>query len=130
MSFSVRFDSEKNIVYVTADGTAKLEDFDRALEIMTTSEEYPPNTPAVWDLRSVDFSNFDRELILDIIRVRERYAERDNAKVAVVADSAVGFGMSRMYELNTAVRPNPQNVRTFRDLESAEQWLLAPENSA
>jgi len=124
MPLSVQFDRDKNLLQVKAIDMVTIEEFGEVLEEMTSSDEYPPDTPAVWDLRAFEFSILNRDVMMEFILARERFEQRNNVKVAIVVNSTFGFGMGRMYELITSVRSNPQTVRTFRDLASAEAWLI------
>lgn len=125
MPLQMQYDSGKKLICVTAVGVVTFEEFDQCLQQITESTEFTNDAPALWDLRPFDFSSLNRDAIMQFIRVRERYTQRDNARIAVVVNSSVGFGLSRMYEMITAVRKNPQNVRTFRDLAEGEEWLLS-----
>jgi hypothetical protein len=130
MPITVRFDSTKKILHVIPKGRVTLDDFAQFMEQVTSDREFPSNVPTLWDLRSFEFSNLTREVMMELIKVRECYPQRDNANIAILVDSTIGFGMGRMYGLITSVRANPQNARTFRDLASAETWLLEDRNSA
>ena len=125
MPLELRYSREKKILYVTAVGVVTLEEFDQLLQQVTGSTEFPHDIPALWDMRPFDFGSINRETIMDFIRARERHPRRDNARIAVVVTSSVGFGLSRMYEMITAVRKSPQKVQTFRDYAEAENWLLS-----
>ena len=63
----------------------------------------------------------------------ERFVEIDNAdserlegfKLAIVVSGALEFGMGTMYEMMS--REQDRNVRIFRDLGLAREWLQIPE---
>ena len=54
---------------------------------------------------------------------RDRFSSRDTARVAYVVTSELGYGMTRMYEIQAGVEPDLNRV--FRDFDEAERWLLA-----
>lgn len=130
MPIDVGYDRKKNLVYVTVSGKVTLDEFGQALERITASDEFSPDTPSIWDMRNFEFGMLDREVMMEFIKVRECYPQRDHARVAVIVSSTLGYGMGRMYEMITAVRSNPQRVSTFRDLAEAEAWLAGDSDSA
>ena len=46
-----------------------------------------------------------------------------HSRVAVVVNSDVGFGMSRMAQMSTEARTPTIVIRTFRSYEDGERWL-------
>jgi len=124
MPLDHHYDREKKLHIVTAVGEATFEQLDQFLKKITSSDEYSADLPAIWDLRRFDFKVMDSKLLRSVIRMRERYPQRDGVRIALVVDSDVGFGVGRMYELITAVRRNPQTTKVFRDFADAERWIM------
>ncbi len=130
MPLELRYDAGKGIIYVTVDGNVHVDEFDGVTKAIVSSDEYPPDTPTLWDARSVHVKidagsgqakGSEKQFLLDMIAMRKRYPERGNAKLAIVVPSDFGFGMSRMYELLSGGLP--QSIMVFRDFAEAEQWL-------
>ena len=121
MSTDIHYDREKNILHIVVHDVITVDEFGDILEKITRAEEYAPDVPALWDLSAVDASKADTSIIEKLITVRERYPERGKTKLAMVASSALAFGLSRMYEALSA--DLPQTIGVFRDRVEAEQWL-------
>ena len=90
--------------------------------MIVNSEEYPPDTNTLWDLRNFDFSTIDAETQRQWVDLRKKHPERGKAKMAIVVDSDMNFGKSRMYEMWSSELP--QRMRVFRDYPEALAWLL------
>jgi len=127
MAFDIRFDRKKNILYLTLRGPFTIEEFQTALEKITRSNEYPPNTDALWDLREMDFTIVDAEYWKSIIRIRKQYTERHTARIAHIVKGDFAFGMLRMYQIYSDLNKNSlqQKVAVFKSISEGEQWLLS-----
>jgi hypothetical protein len=130
MPLELRYDGEKRLLYVTVDGNVHVNEFDDVTKSIVSSDDYPPDTPTLWDARSVSAkldaqavqaSGGEKQFLLKLIELRKRYPERGNAKLAIVVSSDFSFGMSRMYEILSDRLP--QRIMVFRDYAEAEKWL-------
>lgn len=65
------------LVCVKAETFGRLTD-PSAMEKITQSNQYPPNTDALWDLREMDFTRVDINYWRSIISIRKQYKERGN----------------------------------------------------
>lgn len=125
MPISIEFDKELNLLYCLPTQETTLEEFDACMEKIVTSKDFSPDIDTIWITTDIDFVNFGKELQQAFINVREKYPERGNARIAIVAENPLAFGLGRMYQGYSAGLP--QRVRIFRDTQSAEDWLTAPE---
>jgi hypothetical protein len=130
MPLELRYDGEKRILCVTVDGNVRVDEFDVVIRRIVSSNDYPPNVPTLWDVRSVRVrldaesvraQGGETQFLLAMIEMRKRYPERGNAKLAIVVPNDFRFGMSRMYEILSDRLP--QSIMVFRDYAEAEQWL-------
>jgi len=123
MSIEVEFNRDKNFLRVTIIGLPSLQDFEAVLTQITTSNEYPPNINAVWDLRKADFMTADDKLFRHIIELRKCYPQRSHCKSALIANDDLAFGMSRMFQMLSEDKV-PLELMVFRDYAEGEQWIL------
>lgn len=122
MPIHFHYDKEKQALYGTFEGTLTVDEILETLKQITTSDEYPPEVPALWDLRKLDFSAIESEFRNNLISMRSQFPERGSAKIACVANSDLAYGMTRMYQ--TYSSGMPQAMMVFRDFDEAEAWLL------
>lgn len=118
-----QIDEEKGIVRVRAFDEVTWEDQARASAAWFADPGYRPGMPILFDTR-------ERRTVGDSEEVR---TARDNTealaaiqpgtRIAVVVQTDVGYGMTRMFMGLSGEGPLVTNV--FRDIESAEAWLLA-----
>ena len=127
MSFDIRFDQKKRILFVTLNGDFTLAEFQAAMEKITQSNQYPPDTDALWDLREMDFARVDSDYWRSIISIRKQYGERGTARIAHVVRGDFAFGMLRMYQIQSELDPNglQQRIEVFKSISEGENWLLS-----
>ena len=124
MPVKLRYDREKEILCVAVENPFKLEEFEAAVKDIIESDQFPPDIGAVWDLRELDFTVFDRSFEEELINIQKKYPERGEARLALVTPDGHGFGMMRMYEgLSYGL---PQRIKVFKSYTEAEDWLLQP----
>ena len=107
--------------------TLTLEEFKTVMEAITRSNQYPPDTDALWDLRALDFSKIDAAYLQSIIQIRKEYQERSLARLAHIVKGDFAFGMMRMYQIYTDLNHHSlhQQVGVFRTIAEGEEWLLS-----
>jgi hypothetical protein len=127
MSFDIRFDEKKNILFVTLKGDFTIGDFQNAMKQITQSNQYPPDTDALWDLRGMDFTRVDTIYWRGIISIRKQYRERGTARIAHIVKGDFAFGMLRMYQIYSELDPNGlrQEIEIFKSISEGEKWLLS-----
>ncbi len=92
------------------------------MEAVARSSEFPPDVDTLWDLRELDFTEIDSNFERELIQVRDEFPERRRARLALVVEGDLGFGMSRMYEILS--ESLPQQSKVFRSYSEGEEWLL------
>ncbi|MAG31484.1 MAG: hypothetical protein CL908_11420 [Deltaproteobacteria bacterium] len=81
-----------------------------------------PDMKTLTDLRSITV-DFSRSGILEVISLMEKTQDqRSGARAAIVVDSEVSFGMSRVWEMRVHGQVDTR-VRVFRDMTEAHKWL-------
>ena len=121
MPLNIKYDAQKQILYGYYKGTFTVEEFERQLREIVTSEQFPPDVPAIWDLSETDVEQINWEFIGKLLEIRGRFPARGGALIAVVACADLTFGISRMY----AARGDslPQHLEVFRTIKDAEDWI-------
>jgi hypothetical protein len=122
MAIDLHYDALKKILYCSVAGHITISDLQSALLKITNSEEYPANVDAIWDMRQADSENVDMAFLENVLAIRQRLPERGEARLALIADSDLMFGLSRMYQMMAVELPQP--IMIFRTLEEGENWLL------
>ena len=126
MTIKIEYIADMDLLSVTAKGRCSLEEYKTALDEITQSELYPPNINALWDLREQDFSNISTTHVHSLVSLRQRYLERDTARVSLIVNGHLAFGLSRMFEqiLSIGRFNNEQHIKVFKDYFEGEIWLI------
>ena len=125
MPISIEYNQELNLLYCRPETGASLEDFDSCMQQIVNSSEFSADIDTIWITTEIEFASFDKELQNTIIKLREKYPQRGDARIAIVAENPLGFGLGRMYQGYSILLP--QRVRVFHDVQSAENWMTIPE---
>ena len=125
MPIKYKYHKEKDILLVTVEGELSLDDLDRFMNDITRSTEFPPDIKSIWDTQKATFASYNTGYVEKYISIRKKYPERGNARIAVVADKDLSFGMARKFEMLSDILP--QRMEVFRDFSKAEEWLLTEE---
>jgi hypothetical protein len=124
MPVEFRYDREKEVLFGTMTSPLMPEEIEAALKDITRSDQFPPDTNVLWDMRKVDFSALDRNFEESLINIQKKFPERGRARVAWIAAEDHAFAMGRMYE--ALAHDLPRQMRVFRSYTKAEDWLLRP----
>jgi len=125
MPISISYNKKLNLLYCRPATGVSLEEFDLCMKQIVNSSEFSADINTIWITTEIDFAKFDKELQMAIIKLREKYPQRGDARIAIVAENPLGFGLGRMYQGYSTLLP--QRVRIFRDLQSAEEWICTSE---
>ena len=106
-------------------GTVDDESLLAAYAGLITAPDFDPALDDIVDLRDVSNLDITHE---GLRRLVSRVAELDilgfRTRVALVAPTAVAFGMGRMYELlRGTVRNTTEEIQVFREFDEAVRWL-------
>ena len=122
MPIECRYDRERNALFCMVSSPLTTEEFEQVMGGITQSNEFPPDTRTLWDLRGIDFGNIDRAFEEQVIEIRKQFPERGRARIALIVGDQLGLGMTRMYEILSD--DMPQETRTFTDYSEGERWML------
>lgn len=122
MPIQLHYDKTNNILLATASGRLTLADLQQTGQTIVSSTEYSPHVDTLWDLRNVDARNIDREFLNNLVGLRQQqFKIRQDAKLALVANSNLNFGLSRMYEMMSGELQQATHV--FKNIDAALAWL-------
>ena len=82
--------------------------------------DYPMGTPELLDLRDVTEIDVTSEQIRSIAHV-ERQGPNRISRMAILVDSEVGFGLSRMFQV--LAEETSYEIKVFRDIDDCRKWL-------
>lgn len=123
MPINIRFDKEKNALYVSMEGKATIDDFQAAIKHVAENSEFPPNIRTLCDMRKFDFKSMDMDSLKNIVSMEKMNPKRKGAKIAYIAEKDYEYGMIRMYQ--TIADELPKTIMVFRDYLEGERWLLS-----
>jgi len=112
---------EKNLTFHKVNGLLMAGEF-----ISASKSFYTENITlnVLWDLTEVDLSKISTNEIMQIVREIRIYADaRAGGKTALVFSTGLGFGLGRMIEAFSEIEDMPIDIRSFKSLEKAEEWL-------
>lgn len=122
MPFHFNYNKINKILYCVIEGQFTLNELKSMMKELTESKDFPSDVSTLYDVRKLDFTLFDAEFEKKIISERKKHVGRGNAKIAFWAEDDLAFGMTRMFQILSSELP--QQLMVFRDLLSAECWLL------
>lgn len=123
MPFQINHDNDQNIIFITVSKNFSADQYDSIMNQVVKDEEISRNAHTLWDLSEMDFTNVHKNFLTNILKHRKKYdAKRGKkTKAAIVANSDLGFGVSRQYEALSF--EFSQKMQIFREIEDAILWL-------
>ena len=116
------YDDELDARIATYSGFVDDEDLRTAYDALLASGEFDPAMDVVSDLSEVTRYDVSAEGLRELARTFAPYnAAMAGARLAIVAPKDVIYGMARMFEILRS--DAPQEIRIFRDLEEAREWI-------
>ena len=121
MPVRVSIDVENDLVHRELHGRVSAEELLESIEAVVNDPDFHPGMKSLNDLRGVIHTT-DKEYVMKIAEAMMGHADKlASAKVAVVVSADVVFGMMRM--LQSYISDSPLDVKVFKDLEEAKDWL-------
>ncbi len=78
----------------------------------------------LWDFAEADSSVITNSELRKVVRVLKKYGHlRQGGKTALVFNRLFDFGLGRMFEVFTQMADVPFELRSFRNMEKALEWL-------
>ena len=116
-----KIDKERRLVMSTASGVFCKEDALLHRERLLADPEFDPAYSQLSDFTQVTKFDLTAE---DVRQMAREIVFAPNARRALIVSGDLAFGLGRMYTmLQEGAREN--NIRVFRDLNEALEWVLA-----
>ena len=115
MPLTFEYDQESGMLMGYGTGRLCFEDFHQG-----SLPDYPMGTPELVDLRDVTEMDLTREQIRAIAHVEGQEPGRIS-RMAILAGSDLGFGLSRMFQV--LADEASYEIKVFRDIDGAKTWL-------
>jgi len=122
--YELFFDEDRKCFEIKASGKASVEGFLALDTELVEHHKWKPGTNVLYDLRDSDFRDLSR---LDVER-RARYTQSlgekiGKARLACVMNQNLDYGIARMWEIITMMGDVPFEIRVFRSIAEAVEWL-------
>lgn len=122
MPITYSIDNKRGVVLTTASGVLTDDELLNHKRQVTSDPNFKPGLVELSDIREITELTVTTEGIRGFVRQDAADAERlEDFKLAIVASEDVVFGMGRMYQTMTG--GNFSNVRIFRHMDEAKEWL-------
>ena len=104
------------------EGHIEVEDYQKVLYEILTSDEYPSHVSTLWDLLDMKFDNIDLEFQQRIIEIRKQiHHYRSDAKIAIVSNDILAEPLVKLYII--LAKDLNQTTKTFTSLDDARHWI-------
>ena len=123
MSHRFSFQQEGQLLVIVFEGEISPEEERQALVDVATSSEFNPDARVLVDRRRARMTVGPSDVGPQIDLAEAHYRTRNKPKLALVVSSDYDYGMCRMLELTAAARDSPHQIRVWRNLEEACEWL-------
>lgn len=122
-TITTEFDQQDNLITHTASGEILLPDFVQAIRDALVHPDFIKGMNVIWDLTNATLKNAEVSDIHNLIKFLDYHIEDrgKNFKVAIIANSPLEFGLSRMYEALSETLPFTKQV--FKDPIDALIWI-------
>ena len=127
MAIHSRWDAERNVLFVTFEGSLADEDLVKYAHQATGDANIPSGHDELVDLRGAEEGNVNSHTLQQIADLFTRGDKSpEQSRVAIVAERDIAYGLSRMYQAFRS--DSPLDLRVFREMNEARAWLgLDPE---
>ena len=126
MNIQTRIHPELRLREQKIEGAIDVPGLQKSLAAFYQLEDYDPDMDSLWDLTEADFRGVKTEEVRALAEmVSKQWGADGQSRAALVVAQDLGFGLARMYEILLSVLDSP-NVKVFRSMEEAKDWLEAP----
>lgn len=123
MPFSIQQRYEDNLIYIKVTEKFSADQYDQIMDQVVSDTSISLHAHTLWDLTDMDFKSVHTDFLKKVITHRKKYDKKrgKNTKAAIVANSDLGFGVSRQYAALSI--EFSQKMQIFRTVEDAMAWL-------
>src|SRR5262245_10601393 len=124
MPISYQIDEARGLILTTASGTLTDSDILQLKARLLADPRWKPGMRELSDVRTIDRLEVTAGGVAQMaLRDESDAAALASYRLAIVVSHQLVYGMARMYQLFT--EQSVPNVRVFRDMEDARNWLEA-----
>jgi hypothetical protein len=124
MPISREIDKARNLTVFTVSGDVKADEILSALKAFWEGEV---TLNVLWDARGasgIDLESFHMEAFADFSsHYGDRLKDRQGGRSAIVSPTDLEFGLSRIVEISQSLRDSPFEIKVFRSIDDAKEWL-------
>jgi hypothetical protein len=125
MPITSKVEKTKNLTIYTLTGELTLDEILNALKSFWEAHTLTLNL--LWDARSAELSQLKSEELTNITgfisQYMHRFEERKGGKAAIVASSNLQYGLSRILGTFYEIEGFPTQLKIFRIMDEAMEWL-------
>jgi len=125
MAITSEVEKTKNLTIYTLTGELALDEILNALKSFWEAHTLTLNL--LWDARSAKLSQLKSEEAAKITgfigQYKHRFEERKGGKAAIVASSNLQYGLSRILGTLYEIEGFPTQLKIFRIMDEAMEWL-------
>lgn len=121
MPVEMTYKAEGPYVLIRFIGAPAMTELQDMMHALTHSDRHPPDIDTILDFRQIDMTAVTGDAERQVNRIRSRFPQRGQARLAMVVETDEGYGMARMFALLSDELP--QSMSVFRSMGEAERWL-------
>lgn len=123
MTIETKIDKNNQIRISTVTGKLTFKDLINKLKEIYSDQVLCDLPYSIWDIRQADISSFTTKQIQKLAEfVAGNWGMEGRKKAAIVADKALLYGLSRMYE-KTVEFKTPSTTMVFHNYDEALAWI-------
>ncbi len=121
------YDPTAKVLWIIADEKVCADDINATFGQLVETTDHPLGVDTVWDLGGFDFQQAGKVLFDNFYSVRKSFPERQKARIVLVADSDLGFGMCRDVQIKCETEGSalPDHIHVARTTDEAIDWLIS-----
>jgi len=123
MGYKYHIDTETGLLTYTRYGVVLPEELMPSLVELFSDPDFQKVEKVLVDLSTADFSKVSHDELFEHGDFSKRHLKDGEIRVALAAPKDLAFGMARVYE---AFASEGDNLRVFRTLDEAKEWLDHP----
>lgn len=122
MAISKSCDPSKDLTIFTVEGEITFQEHKTVLEDFYKEK---PTANVIWDFRLIRGKRISRDEIKVLINfIKNHGGKRVRGKSAVVTQTDLDFGLSRMSHAYIDMERIPLEIEIFRNMEEALEWMF------
>jgi len=127
MPLSYVYDLEARMLFISVGGQMTAGEVEEMFREICENGDIPNDVDAIWNLNEYGFEAAERKNFQALISRRAKRPDRSCARIVLVAETDLGFGMCRMYQIMCDLNQTLADNTTYvaRTEKEAVDWLNA-----